>query len=91
MDIGELIIISERLDKEDNDNEEENLETRFDAAICSNLFIGQGVSYLNIIKKTLLESNVEKNFLSQKLIKLKGWKTKNNFQKNYFNLKIPKF
>jgi len=43
MDIGELINISERLDKEDNDNEEENLETRFDAAICSNLFIGQGV------------------------------------------------
>lgn len=43
MDIGELINISERLDKEDNDNEEENLETRFDAAICSNLFIGQGI------------------------------------------------
>uniref|UniRef100_A0A915LCW5 phosphoethanolamine N-methyltransferase n=1 Tax=Meloidogyne javanica TaxID=6303 RepID=A0A915LCW5_MELJA len=43
MDIGELMNISERLDKEDNDNEEENLETRFDAAICSNLFIGQGI------------------------------------------------
>ena len=51
MDIGEMINIAKCVNNEEDDTEEENLETRFDAAICSNLFIGQGVSIFILFKE----------------------------------------